>query len=132
MDKLFTYGILQDPPVIRSIIGRLPPSVPALLKDHVSLQVRGAHYPGLRPSAGSVVKGVLYLGLTADEFKALDQFEGDAYQRLSVVVATDVEPAPVSSWVYMFRHTHVHLLTDEVWTLEGQKAKDPALRGPSV
>jgi hypothetical protein len=38
------------------------------------------------PTEGDQVRGILWLGLSADEIVRLDQFEGEHYQRVSVRV----------------------------------------------
>lgn len=46
-----------------------------------------------------------------------------------MAVCTDVEPLPVTCWVYYFKDSHAHLLTDNLWTLEAQRAKGAPLEG---
>lgn len=84
--NLFAYGTLMWPEVLESVIGRRPAGEPAVLSGFRRLRVKGEHYPAMVRSAGDSVEGVLYRGLTDEEFRHLNLFEGAEYNRAEVHV----------------------------------------------
>lgn len=66
-------------------------------------KVRGVKYPALiQTDELDLVEGVLISGLTALDFKYLDWFEGDEYERVSADVETaggEVAKAYVYKWI---------------------------------
>lgn len=88
MEKIFTYGTLQDPDIQRSIIGReLGIGEPDTLRGYKMAKLKGIHatYNIIQPQTGSTVEGRVY-EVTKEELETIDQYEGDAYIRVS---ATD-------------------------------------------
>jgi len=116
MDRLFAYGTLQHPRVIRYVIGRLPDSRPALLDDYARYTVRGADYPGIIASNGARIDGTVFLGITPPEWDALDRYEDDLYDRLTVTPQL-VEGDSCTAWAYVVAPEHRHALSDELWEL---------------
>ncbi len=54
---LFAYGTLMFPAVIKSVIGRIPDSRPAVINGYQRLKVAGELFPGLiREDSTSVSK----------------------------------------------------------------------------
>ena len=70
--------------------------LPAVLQDHARYRVRDVDYPAVVPELGKAVRGVLVEGLSDAAIARLDSFEGDEYERRSVVVQT-VPPVAGSS-----------------------------------
>ncbi|KAF8847901.1 hypothetical protein BDZ45DRAFT_811206 [Acephala macrosclerotiorum] len=64
---------------------------PALLYNHCRHRVLEADYPAIMPHQGHTVRGTYVTGLTDDNIKQLDRFEGDQYsrQKVNVTVLSD-------------------------------------------
>lgn len=87
--RLFAYGTLRDPDVLRAVLGRVPATdAGARMHGHVALTVVGDSYPILVPRAGAVTPGSILAGLGAADWLALDRYEGPGYRRLPVRVST--------------------------------------------
>ena len=97
MHKLFTYGTLRDPTTQERLLGRtLGEGRPDTLRGYRLAKLTGIHdvYSILQPHSGSTVDGVLY-EVTQDELEQLDDYEGEAYQRISVTLVSKTR-----AWVY--------------------------------
>lgn len=97
MQKLFTYGTLQDPATQQKLLGRvLGDGVSDTLRGYRLAKLTGIHqvFSILQPHAGSTVQGMLF-EVTADELAKLDDYEGDAYQRVSATLVSKTR-----AWVY--------------------------------
>lgn len=110
----------------------------AELFGHVRWAVRDEEYPGLVQAdgggcTGASVRGVLYRGLSPQEFKRLDAFEGIEYERVMVRVRVwrngenRIEGAQDGSfdsrleeqaWVYRFREAFADRLLPTPWDPE--------------
>lgn len=116
MFKIFAYGTLQLPDVMRAVIGDVFPSKPARLHDYARYCIRSRVYPGLRREPGSFTDGILYENVPPRALKALDAFEDDFYRRetLTVIaqggIRTDAE-------VYVVPPAHYRLLVRRNWDL---------------
>ena len=89
IDKLFTYGTLEIPSVVKRVLGRDSVGRPAVLHDYARYLVRGENYPAIREEPGSAVRGTVYNGIDGELFRRLDKYEGEQYQKRSVQVMTD-------------------------------------------
>ena len=107
--NLFAYGTLMWPEVLESVIGRSLSGTPAILRDHLRLRIKGEHYPAVIPRAGHSVPGILYQGLGDADFRQLDRFEGEEYNRLMKPIGA------VEAQVYVFGERYRHLLDDQAW-----------------
>ncbi len=97
MHKLFTYGTLRDPATQERLLGRtLGDGLPDTLRGYRLAKLTGIHfvYSILQPQSGSTVDGVLF-EVTPDELEQLDEYEGEAYQRISVTLVSKTR-----AWVY--------------------------------
>ncbi|HAA76766.1 TPA: gamma-glutamylcyclotransferase [Candidatus Latescibacteria bacterium] len=112
--ELFAYGSLIFNRVMYAVTGRRYDGRPARLPDHARYLVQGATYPGLIPSVGSTVEGVLYSGLGNRAFRLLDRFEGEHYRRSSVAVDVG-NGVVIEADTFIFKDDYQHLLTDELW-----------------
>jgi gamma-glutamylcyclotransferase (GGCT)/AIG2-like uncharacterized protein YtfP len=84
--NVFTYGSLMFADVwTRVVVGRYR-SVVATLTDHGRFAVAEQSYPGMIPSLGATVEGVLYLEVDEADVARLDHFEGDDYARTSIAL----------------------------------------------
>ena len=110
IDKLFTYGTLEIPSVVKRVLGRDLVGRPAVLKDYARYLVRGENHPAIREESGSAVRGTLYDGIDGELFRRLDTYEGEEYQKRSVEVMTD--DGPQHAFVYTCA---ADLLSDTPW-----------------
>ena len=97
MHKLFTYGTLRSPATQMQLLGReLGEGKPDTLRGYRLARLRGIHfvYSILQPHPGSIVEGELF-EVTSDELEKLDDYEGDAYQRVSVTLVSKTR-----AWAY--------------------------------
>lgn len=83
---LFVYGTLLFPPVLAAVLGRVPTMAPGTLTGWRAAALPGRRYPGLVPAAGVRARGQVLAGLTAGEWRRLDDFEGDEYERRSLAL----------------------------------------------
>lgn len=146
MRALFAYGTLLFPPVLHAVVGRVPRSIAATLEGFARRRVAGELFPAIVEAPGERVAGVVYLALDDRAWRRLDAFEGDLYERRSVVVTpasrflpSDLE-APgagegvavaiagrgderderraVSALTYVLRRDLRHRLSAELWDPE--------------
>ena len=61
--SVFVYGTLMAEEVVRVLLGRAPPSSPALLPGHRRFSLRGRVYPAILPVPGHAVNGKVRLSL---------------------------------------------------------------------
>src|SRR6266542_5749833 len=93
---LFVYGTLLFPEVLRALLGRIPDNTAATVAGWRAAALPGLPYPGLVPGPSSAV-GRLLTGLTADEWRRLEVYEGDQYE-LRRLTLTDGR----QSWAYVW------------------------------
>lgn len=117
MHRLFVYGTLQHPPLLRQLLGREPGLEPATVDGWRAARLQGRVYPGLVPAPGAFARGHL-LDVDDDELVVLDRFEGPQYERI-VVIADGEE---VSAW--RLREEHLALAVGEDWDLARFVAED--------
>ena len=101
-------------PIMRAVCGTAPPSGPAQLADYARYGVIGEIYPALVALAGAHVDGIVYDGIAATTWRALDAFEGELYTRQAVMV-TIAANTTVTAWTYVLAPTQHALLSDTLW-----------------
>ncbi len=74
---------------------------PARIEGFNRRRRRGEVYPVVYPGSESV-EGVLYYGLSAADWRRLDEFEGSDYQRRRVAAVTGGGQV-VAAWAYLLR-----------------------------
>ena len=101
--NLFVYGTLKDRELIQSLLKRPlgEPNVAIMPECATVISNRG--YPVLIPSEDSSVEGIVWQGLTDQDFAILDRYEGcyvdtPIYQREKRKVIIDSKTVEV--WVY--------------------------------
>lgn len=103
--------------VVAAVTGLAIAGRPATVNGYARFRVRGAVYPGIRPSAADCVPGVLYPDVSARSLRLLDLFEGDLYRREEIPVrAGDGDAAMAYAWIV--RPSQVRRLSDRVWEPE--------------
>ena len=117
MNRLFCYGTLQVPEVIRAVTGRTYPGMAAILHGYAIYRVKDAEYPGIIPSANSWIEGVVYENVSDTDLKVLDLFESDLYRRQLLDVKLPDEKIR-QAWCYVIPDHNKRMLTAEVWSLK--------------
>jgi gamma-glutamylcyclotransferase (GGCT)/AIG2-like uncharacterized protein YtfP len=114
---LFAYGTLQHPQVIAHVIGRVPDHQPATLRDFARYRIQDAWYPGLMPEANALTDGLLFAGLTEDDWVRLDAYEDELYERRTVTAYSGTGDT-CRAWTYVIPVRHRNVLTSEPWDLK--------------
>lgn len=117
MRKLFAYGTLQLPEVMRAVTGRDFPARPARLPGYARRRLRGRSFPGICPAPGASADGLLFDGIDAQTLARLDAFEDDFYRRETLPVFTP-DGAAWAAEVYVIRAECLGLLLPEEWSLD--------------
>ncbi len=97
MEKLFTYGTLQDPETQMRLLGRrLGQGTADTLRGYRLARLAGIHqtYSIIQPKSGAKVDGIVY-EVSIAELQRLDIYEGNAYLRVSVTLVSGTR-----AWVY--------------------------------
>ena len=101
---VFTYGSLMFADVWTLVVKGAYRSIAASLADHARYAVADADYPGMVPSDGGRVDGVLYLDVDDADLARLDHFEGDDYRRAQVSLRCDDGTTRTGqTYVYLLR-----------------------------
>ena len=117
MNRLFCYGTLQVPEVIKAVTGKTYPGKSAHLHGYAIYKVRNAEYPGIIRSADGKIKGIVYDKISDQDLRVLDLFEGNLYRRQMLEVRL-TDGASCKAWSYVIRDGRKSLLTDESWYLK--------------
>jgi len=107
---LFAYGTLMYPLVISGVIGRVPGNRPGAVRGYQRLGVAGQSYPGLIAAGDGVVDGLVYEGLSEEDWRLLTEYESDFYV-LENVTLTDGTVARA----YLVPEKNRRLLSEEAW-----------------
>jgi gamma-glutamylcyclotransferase (GGCT)/AIG2-like uncharacterized protein YtfP len=111
--NLFVYGTLMEPRVVEYVLGRrFQRSSPAVLPGYRRFRVKDQAYPGITPSTGDRVEGLLVFEV-ADQLTALDRYEGPSYSRQTVEVIANNDRYPCHT--YVLRAAYPALFTDTPW-----------------
>jgi hypothetical protein len=113
--RLFAYGTLMFPPIIESVIGRVPHSRPAGIKGYMRLVVTGELFPGLVANEGTqgCVQGLIYLDITPSDWKLLIAFEDEFYSLKRV----DVQCCGrnLSALAFVVSPARRSVLSEKIW-----------------
>jgi gamma-glutamylcyclotransferase (GGCT)/AIG2-like uncharacterized protein YtfP len=101
---LFAYGTLTDEAFVAGLLERpVGSSEAARLLDFELLELEGFGYPTVFAAEGEEVTGKLYRGLTEEDFRRLDAYEGvgeGLYRRAPARVAAG-DGEPEEAFVYL-------------------------------
>ena len=89
----------------------------ALLRNYRRLTVRDEWYPGILPSKGDVVTGMVYFRLTEADWRRLDLFEGEMYRRETINVEF-ADGRSASAQTYVVRPQFEYRLSGKGWSAE--------------
>lgn len=117
LSRLFCYGTLCFPAVMRAVTGRVLPACQARLFDYACYQLHGELYPAIVPQKGTQVSGLLYTQLTRRELRLIDSYEGEQYlrQRLEVM---DADSQLHQAWGYVLKPTCYQRIKMKHWSAE--------------
>lgn len=116
--NLFAYGTLMWPEVLETVIGRRVGGMPATLHGFRRLRVKEKLYPALVDAhSHNVVEGIFYRDLTEEEFRRLDRFEGEEYDRKEVCIGTQ------RAHVYVLNGGWRHIADSRPWRPEDLQKK---------
>ena len=120
-NKLFAYGILMWPDVLEAVTGRCMTGEKMTLAGYKRLRAKDRHYPVMLRALKDSVSGVLYTGLTDDEFRCLDTFEGVEYERTEVALGAG------AAFAYVLSNDWKHIADSKAWKPEQLTPEDLAM-----
>ena len=97
------------PEVLEAVTGKRMTGTKTVLEGYTRRRVKGEHYPVVIRSLEDSVEGVLYEGLTEEAFRALDIFEGEAYERVAHAVNGTL------AFVYVLSDDWKHIAEFRAW-----------------
>ena len=115
--RLFCYGTLMVPEIMRRVTGGHFEAIEASLDDYGCYIVQGQPFPGIVREAGAVTQGLLYAGVGDRFLRRLDRYEGELYERVRVC-ATDAAGRSLQAWAYVIAPVSRGLLSDRAWDLK--------------
>ncbi|MFN7287306.1 MAG: gamma-glutamylcyclotransferase family protein [Verrucomicrobiota bacterium] len=109
--NLFVYGSLMSDTVWQAVTGTLRPAIPATARGWEVRAIRNASYPGLVPATpDAIAHGLLRTGVSMDDLRQLDKFEGSFYERIAIrTTIPDGTSPPADAWVVAPSQRH-HVL----------------------
>lgn len=115
MPHIFTYGSLMFDPVWSGVVAGDYDRREAVLPGYDRKAVRGEVYPVIVPSCRhSLVRGIVYLDVSAADLVRIDQFEGEYYFRKSEEVATP-DRAIAAAEVYVLKEEYYAIISHRQW-----------------
>jgi len=115
--NLFAYGTLMCADIMQQVAGCLPLHAPATLARFRRCRVRGEEYPAIIGRQEAAVQGLVYLEVPEEAWQRLDRFEGEMYDRRTVLVDWADGKGLVAD-TYVIREEFVHLLLPSDWSYE--------------
>jgi gamma-glutamylcyclotransferase (GGCT)/AIG2-like uncharacterized protein YtfP len=115
--RIFCYGTLLFPEVMRAVTGREFAGTPATLSGWARYRVRGEVFPALIPEVGALTEGVVLSDVDARSLTVLDAFEGPLYLRRELEVAR-ADGARLAAHAWVLVPGREAELTREAWDLE--------------
>ncbi|KAK9493559.1 hypothetical protein V1508DRAFT_415818 [Lipomyces doorenjongii] len=89
----------------------------AVLENYSRFGLIDESYPALIPSLNSSVKGILVRNLSEEQVSRLDEFEGDEYERRTVIVTIEDTGEAVKAQCYIWADD-LKRLSDADWDFE--------------
>jgi gamma-glutamylcyclotransferase (GGCT)/AIG2-like uncharacterized protein YtfP len=117
MQRLFVYGTLEFPAVVKKLLGTTLVGERAELVGYTRYLLVNRNYPGIVSKPGESVDGVLYHGVTPKYFKLLDRYEDNIYERRQIQVINSHGQC-VTAWVYVIPLRYRQELSNQPWDRE--------------
>ncbi|WP_455221388.1 gamma-glutamylcyclotransferase family protein [Kaarinaea lacus] len=117
MQRLFVYGTLEFPAVVRKLLGTTLVGERAEAQGYERYLLVNRNYPGIFNKSGVSVDGVLYHGLTPKYFRSLDRYEDNIYKRQQIQVINS-HGQRMSAWAYVIPLRHKQELSNQPWDRE--------------
>jgi gamma-glutamylcyclotransferase (GGCT)/AIG2-like uncharacterized protein YtfP len=117
MQRLFVYGTLEFPAVVKKLLGTTLTGERAELDGYGRYLLVNRNYPGIVNQPGACVDGILYHGVTPKYFKLLDRYEDDIYERRQIQVRSS-QGQRMNAWAYVIPLWHKHELSRQPWDRE--------------
>jgi gamma-glutamylcyclotransferase (GGCT)/AIG2-like uncharacterized protein YtfP len=114
MNNIFVYGVLIFDDLWNRIVQRHYEKQTAVLPGYQRLTVKGECYPGLVKTFNGCVEGMIYFGVTAQDIKRLDKFEGKYYRKKPVRVLCKNGYA-VNAKAYVLNRRYRRILSNSPW-----------------
>ena len=102
--KLFVYGTLQFPEILRALLNEVPDMTPAKLKGYRAASLKNRMFPGLVKSDDSSTDGFV-LDLTVEQYGIIAAWEDEKYiehyfqnKEITVEADTSSEVVQVFLW----------------------------------
>lgn len=115
MAHIFTYGSLMFEEVWNQLVSGKYSHAPALLEGYARRCVKHEEYPVIF-EANESVKGVLYYDVEPYDIDKLDAFEGEYYERKSVLLNNCVDAE-----VYVLKKEYFEIIEEKPWDEEAFK-----------
>ena len=113
--NLFAYGTLMCAEIMQQVAGCLPAQKQASLAGYQRCRLQGEEYPAIVARPDAMVPGTVYVDLPAAAWPRLDRFEGEMYDRQSVLVQ-DAVGTSLAVQAYVIRPQYAHLLLPAEWS----------------
>lgn len=117
MNNLFAYGTLMCEDIFYSVAGMKLSYSAGLLKGYCRYPVIGHVYPGILPRCGFTVQGIVYSDVPDRVRLRLDRFEGEMYERCSVLVKCE-DNKKITAYTYIIRPQFAHCLEQKDWNFQ--------------
>ena len=98
--KIFVYGTLQFPEILKRLTGKTFSLKPAILNNFQRCCIKDCDYPALIQSSGAKTEGFILEDMDDISLKAIDIFEGDEYEKKEVTVNVDCEKVEAIVYVW--------------------------------
>lgn len=117
MQRLFVYGTLEFPAVVKKLLGTTLVGERAELEGYTRNLLVNRNYPGIVSKPGERVDGVLYHGVTPKYFKLLDRYEDNIYERRQIQVINS-HGLRITAWAYVIPLRYRQELSNQPWDRE--------------
>jgi gamma-glutamylcyclotransferase (GGCT)/AIG2-like uncharacterized protein YtfP len=102
---------------MKTVTGQTYHGVNARLPGYAIYRVKDVEYPGIIEAPDNETSGVLYRGVSDEDLKVLDLFEGELYERRLLKINTE-DSKSHHAWVYVISLKNKTYLTKEPWHLK--------------
>jgi len=117
MQRIFVYGTLEFPAVVKKLLGTTLVGELAEAPGYARYLLVNRSYPGMVCQAGSSVDGVLYHRVTPKYLKLLDRYEDNIYERQHIQVI-NARGKTLTAWAYVIPLRYKQELSNQPWDRE--------------